>query len=95
MFVIRETFTAKPGQASKLAKMFHTMFAGEQRAKMRVLTDYIARFNTVVLETEIQNLDDFEKMMQEYTSKPEIREQMKGYTDLYDTGRREVYRVVE
>ncbi len=95
MFVIRETFTAKPGQASKLAKMFKGMFASEKRVKMRVLTDYIGRFNTVVLETEAANLDDFEKMMKEYAEKPEIREQMKGYTDLYDTGRREVYRVVE
>jgi len=96
MFVIRETFTAKPGMASKLAMMFKDLFTKEPRmnSKTRVLTDQVGAFNTVVLETETASLDAFEKEMQEYMSKPDMRDRMKGYTDLWTTGRREIYRVM-
>jgi hypothetical protein len=94
MFVVREVFTAKPGSASKLAKLFKDAFASMPTLKTRVLTDYIANFNTVVLETEVDDLGEFEKQLAEYASRADIRERMKGYTDMYVEGRREVYRVV-
>ncbi len=93
MYVIRETFHAKPGMASKLAKMFkETMNDGQ--AKTRVLTDSVGDFNTVVLETEVDDIGGFSQRMKEYQSRPEIRDRMKGYTDMYVTGRREIYQVV-
>lgn len=94
MYVVRETFTAKPGMASKLAAQFKSVLSAMPGLKTRVLTDYIGAFNTVVLETEAESLGDFEKAMAEYMSNSEIRERMKGYTDMYVTGRREVYRVM-
>ena len=53
MYVIRETFVAKPGQASKLAKQMKEAMAAMPRGngKTRVLTDFVGPFNTVVLET--------------------------------------------
>ena len=56
MFVVRETFTARPGQASKLAAMLKDAVATRPSLKTRVLTDFIAGFNTVVLETETEDL---------------------------------------
>ena len=94
MFVIREQFTAKPGQASKLAAMFKDLLASMPGHKFRVLTDHIGPFNTVVIETEVEDLTGFAKMMEEYVSRPDIKEKTKGYTDMYLTGRREVYKVV-
>ena len=94
MYVIRETFTAKPGQASALARMFKQMMAEMTKYKVRILTDYIASFNTVIMEVEVDDLGAFEKMMAEYTSRQDVRDKMKGYTDMYVTGRREVYRVI-
>jgi hypothetical protein len=58
------------------------------------MTDYIAGFNTVVLETEVQNLGDFEKELETYMSRQDLRDKMKGYTEMYQDGRREVYKVV-
>jgi hypothetical protein len=58
------------------------------------MTDYIAGFNTVVLETEVQNLGDFEKELESYMSRQDLRDKMKGYTDMYQEGRREVYKLV-
>ena len=94
MFVVRETFTAKPGKASQLAKLFKQVMSEMPRMKPRVLTDFIGQFNTVVLETECEDLNEFEKTMQEYMSRQDLRDKMKGYTDLYQEGRREVFKVV-
>ena len=96
MYVIRETFTAKPGQASKLAKMFSEM-SKEMPApgnKSRVLTDFIGPYNTVIWETEVKEIGEFEKMMKEYAAKPEATKKMTGYTEMYLTGKREIYRIV-
>ena len=94
MFIVRETFTAKPGKAGGLAKLFKEVMAEMPRMRPRVMTDFIAGFNTVVLETECENLGEFEKTMQENMSRQDLKEKMKGYTDLWTEGRREVYRVV-
>lgn len=94
MFVVRETFTAKPGKASQLAKVFKDVMAEMPRMKPKVMTDFIGQFNTVVLETETADLAEFEKTMQEYMSREDLRDKMKGYTELYQEGKREVYKVV-
>jgi hypothetical protein len=95
MYVIRETFTAKPGMASKLAALLKEAVTVEAAGHtVRVLTDYIAGFNTVVIETEVARLDEFDQMMANYAANPQVREKMKGYTELWAEGRREVYRVV-
>jgi hypothetical protein len=94
MFVIRETFKAKPGQASTLARLFKQTMGDLIQYKFRILTDYIADFNTVVMEVEVDDLGAFERMMAEYTTRQDVRDKMKGYADMYMTGKREVYRVV-
>ena len=94
MYVIRETFTAKPGMASKLARLFSEVMS-EHQLKTRVLTDFIGPFNTVVMETEVENLEEHGRRMKEHMEKTNIGERMKGYTDLYVSGSREIYQVVE
>ena len=93
MFVVRETFTAKPGKAGALAKLFKEVMSEMPRIRPRVMTDFIAQFNTVVLETECEELGEFEKTMQEYMSRQDLRDKMKGYTDHYLTGTREIFQV--
>src|SRR5262249_20343460 len=101
MLIIRETFTAKPGQASKLAKLCKRMFTAMDPTA-RVMTDFIGPFNTVVIETQVKSLSEFEKTIEDYKSgKPDPRidpkdmEEMAKYTEMYLTGRREVYQVIE
>ena len=94
MYVIRETFTAKPGMASKLAKLFSEVVAEEHNLNTRVLTDFVGPFNTVVMETEVENLEEHGKRMKAHMEKSSIQERMKGYTDLYVSGGREIYQVV-
>ena len=100
MLIIREVFTAKPGQASKLAKLFKKVFASDSTA--RVMTDMVGDYNTVVVDMQVKSLAEFEKQMEEMKSgKPDPKidaqtmEEMAKYTDMYLTGRREIYQVVE
>ncbi|HEY2953997.1 MAG TPA: hypothetical protein VGK89_01965 [Candidatus Eisenbacteria bacterium] len=94
MYVIRETFTAKPGMASKLAAKFKEVMAGEKNAKVRILTDAVGTFNTVVMETEVRELGEYEQRMKEYSERKDMGERMKGYTEMYQSGKREIYKVI-
>ncbi|MCB1217541.1 hypothetical protein KDL44_09110 [bacterium] len=98
MYVVRNTFIAKPGNATKLAKLFCRVFAG--KGNYRVLTDFVSEFNTVVLESTHASLAEYEQTMEEYARgelglSPELAEEMKAYTSLWKTGRREVLKVME
>jgi hypothetical protein len=93
MIVVRNTFVAKPGCASKLAAQIKGAVVAFSQ-KSRVMTDITGEFNTVVLEFEGDNLQAFEESMRQYESDPKVREAMKGYTDLYLTGRRDIFKVV-
>ena len=100
MIIIREVFTAKPGQASKLAKLFKKVFSGDTTA--RVMTDMVGNYNTVVIEVQANSLAEFEKEMEERKSgkpdpkmDPKVAEEMSKYTEMYMTGRREIFQIVE
>ena len=95
MFVVRDMFTAKPGMASKLAKLMKDTWENTQPGKVRVLTDSVGDYNTVVMETEVREMGELEQRMKRYMQDPEIKKKMTGYTELWITGRREIMRVVE
>lgn len=93
MIVVRNCFVAKPGNASKLAAQFKEAAATAKIAKYRVLTDLTGDFNRVILEYEVENIGEFEARMKDYATNQEFREKMKGYTELYITGSREILQI--
>lgn len=93
MIVVRNCFVAKPGSASKLAALFKEAAVVAQIPRHRVLTDLTGEFNRVVLEYEAENLNEFEARMKDYYTNEKFREKMKGYTDLYITGSREILQI--
>jgi hypothetical protein len=96
MYVVRDIFTAKPGMASKLAKIMQNVSTVPGGPRARILTDMVGDYNTVVMEFEFKDLAAFEQHLKEYmTGRPDLREKMAGYTDLWITGRREILRIVE
>jgi hypothetical protein len=94
MIVVRNSFIAKPGMAGKLAVQLKEM-AALMPGNSRILTDLTGEFNHVVFELEAEGLAEFESHFQKYMSDPAIREKMTGYTDLWTTGRRDIYQVVK
>ena len=93
MIVVRNCFVAKPGMASKLAAQFKEAAAVAKIEKYRVLTDLTGDFNRVILEYEASGMSEFEARMQDYATNQAFREKMKGYTDLYITGTREILQI--
>ncbi len=95
MIIVHETFIAKPGSASKLAKLFKESMSG-MREVVNILTDVTGTFNKVVIVTKYESLSEyeanFEKYMQNSEELKKMMEAMKGYHDLYQSGSREIYR---
>ena len=93
MIIVRNCFIAKPGNASKLAAQLKEAAAAAKIPKYRVLTDLTGEFNRVILEFEAENVSEFEARMKQYGTDEAFREKMKGYTDLWITGTRELLQV--
>lgn len=94
MIIVRNSFIARPGQASKLAAQLKNMANAANLRHVRVMTDLTGDFNHVIMEHEVESASEFEELMTKYSSDPRARESAKGYTDLWTTGRRELFRVV-
>lgn len=98
MFLIRDVFRCKPGKAGALAKKFLATVASMEREdgfrNIRVMTDYVATYWTVVLQAEVDEIGRFDHHMREFGARPEVQEAMAGYMDLVDGGHREIYRIV-
>jgi hypothetical protein len=94
MIVVRNCFVAKPGSASKLAAQIkEAAQAAPAISRVRVLTDLTGDFNRVILEYEAENMGAFEAAMKDYATNQAFRDKMKGYTDLYVTGSREILQI--
>ena len=93
MIIVRNCFVAKPGHASKLAAQLKEAVAVAKIPKSRVLTDLTGDFNRVVLEYEAENIAEFDARMKQYGTDQAFREKMKGYTDLWVTGSREILQI--
>ena len=98
MFVTRDLFHCKPGQAKVLADKFKRTIPSMETLdgfrNCRVMVDAISTYWTVVLEIEVESLSMFEGHMANFTSRPDVQEVMKGYMDLVEGGHREVFRIV-
>jgi hypothetical protein len=93
MLVVRNCFVAKPGNASKLATQLKEAAAAAKIPRHRVLTDLTGEFNRVILEYEAENVAEFDSRMKDYATNETFRAKMKGYTDLWVTGSREILQI--
>jgi hypothetical protein len=95
MIIVHDTVICKPGNASKMAKMFKEAMA-DNKELVNIMTDMTGQFNKVVMVTKYESLADYEKSFEKYIKGSEemkkMNEKMAGYTDMYLTGSREIYR---
>ncbi|MGC3944715.1 MAG: hypothetical protein QM762_09360 [Chryseolinea sp.] len=94
MIIVHDIFVCKPGNASKLAKLFKEIMSS-QKEFVNVMTDMTGQFNRVIIVTKHENLTAYEKSWESMTDEEmkKMQEAMKGYTDMYLTGSREIYKV--
>ena len=96
MIIVHDIFNCKPGNASKVAKLFKEIMA-DNNELVNIMTDLSGPYNKVVVVTKYQNLSDYELSWKKYEEDTEetrkIKEKMKGYHEMYLTGSREIYQV--
>jgi heme-degrading monooxygenase HmoA len=96
MIIVHDIFICKPGNASKLAKMFKEAMTGNNEL-VNIMTDMTGQFNKVVMVTKYDSLTAYEQSWEKYKEESEamkkMTEIMKGYQDMYLTGSREIYQV--
>ena len=83
MIIVHDTFICKPGQASKVAKMFKEAMSGITEV-VNIVSQY---------ENPTAYEQSFEKYMQQSEEMKKVNEKMQGYHDMYLTGSREIYKV--
>jgi hypothetical protein len=101
MLLVREVFYCKPGKVRPLVEKFLAMNKLSMKAgmpKMRIMTDFSAeRYWMLVAEMEVKNMEEFETILsgarQKEGDMKEMETLMKGYHDLVDHGRREIYKI--
>jgi hypothetical protein len=101
MLLIREIMYCKPGKVRPMVEKFLAMSKLNEKmglGKMRVMTDFCGeRYWTIVSDFEVPSMQAFETMMQGEGMSPEATKEfenlMKGYHDLVDYGRREIYKI--
>ena len=96
MIVVHETFVCKPGNASKMAKMFKEVMS-KSPDFVNVMTDLTGQYHRVITVSQFENLAAFEKSWESMKNpSKEMQEDMKkmtGWQDMYLTGSREIYQI--
>ena len=103
MLLIREIMYCKPGKVRPMIEKSLIMARLSEKmgmGKMRVMTDFASeRYWTIISEYEVESMQAFEAMMSgegQDPNSPEMKEMenvMKGYHDLVESGRREIYKI--
>jgi heme-degrading monooxygenase HmoA len=96
MIIVHDIFICKPGNASKVAKMFKEAMAGNTDL-VHIMTDMTGQYNRVIMESKYENLAAYEKSWDKYkqdaAAMKKMNEAMAGYQEMYLTGSRDIYQV--
>jgi len=96
MIIVHDIFICKPGNASKVAKLFKEVMAGNSEL-VNIMTDMTGQYNRVIMVSKFDSLAAYEKSRDKYKENTEemkkMQEKMAGYHEMYLTGSREIYQV--
>jgi quinol monooxygenase YgiN len=96
MIIVHDTFIAKPGNGSKLAKLFKEVMS-DQSETVYVMTDLTGQYNKIVMVSKFDSLAayeaNWEKFKQNSEEMKKMQEKMSGYHEMYLTGSREIFQV--
>jgi hypothetical protein len=97
MYLVRDIMFCKPGKVRPMVEKFHAINKLSHdmgMGSMRVMTDVSAeRYWTVISEMEVSSIEEHEKTSKKMMADPKFQEAMKGYHDLVEGGRREIYMI--
>ena len=95
MYLVRDIMYCKPGKARAMVDKFMALSKLSEKiglGPMRIMTDVSAeRYWTVVAEVQAASLEEYTEKSRQSMGIKEFQDAMKGYHDLVDHGRREIY----
>ena len=97
MISVHNTFVCKPGNASKVAKLFKE-WADSRKGKndFTVMTDMTGGWHRVVLTESYASLAAFEEEQKNMGQSPEeqaMMEKFKDMNEMYVSGSREIFKI--
>src|SRR5262245_35726863 len=100
MIVVRDVFRLHFGKAREAIAVFkeigeHAQKAGYNPANLRVLTDLVGPYYTLVMETTVESLTTWEEMGRKAMGDNEWRARYQKFTPLVESGYREIFTVVQ
>jgi len=98
MILVRDVFQLKFGKAKEakaLAKEGGEIEKRHGYGPSRILTDLTGPYYTLVMETTYDSLAAYEKALKDTMSAKEFGEWYQKFVPLVDSGRREIYSIVE
>ena len=96
MIHVHDMFVCKPGNASKVAKMFKEIM-GKNKELVNIMTDMTGQYHRVIMVSKFDSLTAYEKSFEKW-SKPtpemkKLNEKFAGMQEMYTTGSREIFKV--
>jgi hypothetical protein len=91
MILVRVTFQAQFGKAGEIVEIMKQNPPPDVRG--RILTDLSGPFDTVVLESVVESIDDYFRQMREMFANEEMSEEMRSVYGLVASGTREFYTI--
>jgi hypothetical protein len=98
MIISHDIFVCKPGNASKLAKLFKEWADVRPKKNTRVMTDMTGQFHRVVIAATYESLAAYEQetndMMQNQSPEEKaMMDRFKDMNEMYVSGSREIFKV--
>ena len=96
MISVHNIFVCKPGNASKLAKLFKEWADIRKGENMFVLTDMSGQYHRVIITETHESLAAYEESEKDMGQSPEekaMMEKFKDMNEMYVSGSREFFKV--
>lgn len=96
MIIVNDIFICKPGNASKIAKLFKEWGDVVPKGNVKVMTDMTGQFHRVIIASSFDSLSAYEEEMKNMGQTPEEQKMMEKFKDMnemYVSGSREILKV--
>jgi hypothetical protein len=96
MIIVHDIFNCKPGNASKVAKLFKEWADVVPQKNVSVMTDMTGQWHRVIIASSFENLAAYEEESKAIGQSEEEKKVMEKFTDmneLYVSGSREIFKL--
>jgi hypothetical protein len=96
VILVRNIFRCRFGKAGELARLIQEtrgQWGPVGRLPTRVLTDLSGPFDTVVTETVIESIDEYNRLLRERFADAAVARRLAPMADLVESGRREYFTI--